>query len=652
MPGGALNSAENSGVSARGEFLFDGHIRAIRVQTDHLFVGLMIFQWLLGMALALLISPRAWAGAQSSVHFHVWLAIFGGGLISGFPIFLALRQPGEVLTRQVVAVAQMLTSVLLIHLTGGRIETHFHVFGSLAFLAFYRDWRVLATATLVVALDHFVRGIYWPLSAFGVLTASPWRALEHAGWVIFEDVFLLMSIRRGLFEKHIVAQRQAELEDLNARIEHIVEERSAELRDEISEHKRTGAALSETSRLLEMLFENTPDFIYFKDRESRFVYFSKSFQKYFQLEDFASLKGKTAFDLWPPEQARAFLEDDRQIIRTGLPIIGKATKTTRADGVVTWFLMTKMPWRDDAGNIIGIFGISTDVTTLQNAQAEQQMLEAQLQQAHKLEAIGQLAAGIAHEINTPMQFIGDNVRFVGDSFGELRPLLDAPRRLLEAMRNSGVTPELLRSTEKILQTADADYLSAEIPKALAETLQGLEHVSKIVRAMKEFSHPGTTEKTPVDLNHAIDSTLTVARNEWKYVAEMETDFDAALPPVWCVPGEFNQVILNLVVNAAHAINDVVKNRAAEKGTIKVSTRHAGAWAEVRVRDTGGGIPETVRHKIFDPFFTTKEVGKGTGQGLAIARSVVVDKHGGTIDFASEMGCGTEFLVRIPLEAAA
>jgi len=153
----------------------------------------------------------------------------------------------------------------------------------------------------------------------------------------------------------------------------------------------------------------------------------------------------------------------------------------------------------------------------------------------------------------------------------------------------------------------------------------------------------------VDLNHAIENTITVAKNEWKYVAEMETDFDPALPPVPCLPGELNQVILNMIINAAHAIADVMGDGSKGKGTIRITTRRDGNWAEIRISDTGTGIPEAIRDRIFDPFFTTKEVGKGTGQGLAIARSMIVDKHGGTIDFETQEGKGTTFIIRLPLE---
>jgi two-component system NtrC family sensor kinase len=261
---------------------------------------------------------------------------------------------------------------------------------------------------------------------------------------------------------------------------------------------------------------------------------------------------------------------------------------------------------------------------------DRRVLEGQRVQAQKLESIGQLAAGIAHEINTPIQYIGDNARFLEDAFRDLVGLVgDEPA-------SGSAMPDI-----------DIEYLKTEIPKALEQLLQGVDHVARIVRAMKEFSHPGPVEMQPMDINHAIQCTALIAKNEWKYVADLTTDFDPDLPPVPCLAGEFNQVVLNLIVNAAHAIADVVA-QTGEKGTIHIATRRNGAWSEIRVSDTGTGIPEAIQSKVFDPFFTTKEVGKGTGQGLAIAHSVIVQKHGGHIGFESHTGAGTTFVIQLPL----
>jgi signal transduction histidine kinase len=278
------------------------------------------------------------------------------------------------------------------------------------------------------------------------------------------------------------------------------------------------------------------------------------------------------------------------------------------------------------------------------------LMEVQLRQAQKLESIGQLAAGIAHEINTPIQYVGDNTRFIQDAFADVSKLLRQHESLLQAVEQNAATPQLISEVKSAIAAADVTYLEKEIPKAAAQTLEGVERVTRIVRAMKDFSHPGASEKTTTNLNKAIESTLMVSRNEWKYVAEMVTDFDPNLPSAPCLPGEFNQVILNLVINAAHAITDVVGSGATAKGTITVSTRRCGELAEIRIRDTGPGIPEKIRERIFDPFFTTKGVGKGTGQGLAIAHSVIVERHGGRLLFETEVGKGTTFVIQLPLHS--
>lgn len=269
------------------------------------------------------------------------------------------------------------------------------------------------------------------------------------------------------------------------------------------------------------------------------------------------------------------------------------------------------------------------------------------EQAQKLESIGQLAAGIAHEINTPIQYVGDNTRFLQDSFHDLIRLFEKYKKLLEASNSWNVKDPLISDIEAMAEEIDIEYLIEEIPQAVHQSLDGINRVANIVRAMKEFAHPGVEEKTFIDVNKAIENTVIVARNEWKYVAEMITDFDSSLPLVPCLPGDFNQVILNMIVNASHAIADV--NGSGNKGVIKICTSHSDDCAEIRISDTGTGIPDAAISKIFDPFFTTKEVGKGTGQGLAISYDVIVKKHGGTITFDTKIGKGTTFIIRFPIE---
>lgn len=274
--------------------------------------------------------------------------------------------------------------------------------------------------------------------------------------------------------------------------------------------------------------------------------------------------------------------------------------------------------------------------------------QAAIVQAQKLQAIGQLASGIAHEINTPTQFVADNLVFLQASLAELVAIAGAANDLVQRSATGAPTAEALAALRDALAESDAEYLLEHVPRALDQCREGLRRVTSIVSALRNFSRPSGPEKQPVDLREPIESTIVVARNEWKSIAELETDFAGDLPPVPCLRDEFGQVVLNLIVNAAHAIADVSERGGPRKGRIVVSTRREGPFAEIRVRDTGGGIPEEIRHRVFEPFFTTKPFGKGSGQGLAIAWAVVVEKHGGTLSFDVEDGVGTTFVVRLPL----
>lgn len=315
----------------------------------------------------------------------------------------------------------------------------------------------------------------------------------------------------------------------------------------------------------------------------------------------------------------------------------------RRDGSIRWAIVSASPLLDADGRLAGTLAMLADIT-------ERKRAESELQQAQKLESVGRLAAGIAHEINTPIQFVGDNVHFLRESFAELERLRVTYRRLREAAETGSVETELLSEVRSAEEAADLDYLAHEIPSAIAQTLEGVERVATIVRAMKSFAHPDGNDKAMVDLNQGLLSTLTVARNELKYVADVETELDD-LPPVLCRPGDINQVFLNLLVNAAHAIADA-PGRNGRKGTVRVRTAREGDRVVVAISDTGCGIPEEIRPKIFDQFFTTKEVGRGTGQGLALARAIVVEQHGGSLTFESEVGQGTTFFVRLPIGGAA
>jgi two-component system, NtrC family, sensor kinase len=348
------------------------------------------------------------------------------------------------------------------------------------------------------------------------------------------------------------------------------------------------------------------------------------------------------------------VSDDGHVILALQRQLEAKDKTIRA-------LMERVEARGDTGSAFNLFeqhvALERVVATktreikeqhgrLQDALNELQVAHASLLQSHKLQAIGQLAAGIAHEINTPTQYVGDNLAFLRRAFSALVEIVQALPALVEVAKLAGI--EQADTMETRMKRLKLPFVVKEVPKAIEQSLEGVARVSSIVSAMKEFSHPSGGEFSNVDLNEAIKTTVTVARNEWKYVADLELELDPTLPQVACMRDEVNQVVLNLVVNAAHAIADVNDGGAKGRGKITVRTRLEGAFAAIDVADTGGGIPEAVRGRIFDPFFTTKAVGRGTGQGLAIARTVIVDKHKGKLAFETELGRGTTFQVRLPL----
>jgi len=319
------------------------------------------------------------------------------------------------------------------------------------------------------------------------------------------------------------------------------------------------------------------------------------------------------------------------------------TEMIRKDGE-KFFVLLSLSSFHEVGDIVSVVVTAQDIT-------HRKQLERDLLQAQKLESVGQLASGIAHEINTPAQYVGDNVRFLQESFNDIIELISGHNSLLKAVKAQNILAELVSSVEEINDEIDINYLLEETPKALKQSIEGIEHIASIVRAMKDFSCPEVENNVAVDINQAIANTITISRNKWKYTADIKTDFDPALPLVYCLPGEFNQVMLNLIVNASDAVGRAAADKPLDKGTITISTRQDNESVEIRIIDTGTGIPPEIRSRIFDPFLTTKGIGEGVGCGLSVCHDVIVKKYGGTITFETEIGKGTEFVVCMPIGAA-
>ncbi|MGB0909928.1 MAG: ATP-binding protein [Nitrospirales bacterium] len=303
--------------------------------------------------------------------------------------------------------------------------------------------------------------------------------------------------------------------------------------------------------------------------------------------------------------------------------------------------MTLSPIPGESKAQPGILILGKDIT-------QEKRIEAQLVIAQKMKSIGQLAAGVAHEMNTPLHYIAENIRFLTDSFQDLHRLLDSYGDLAQKTQNGTVNKDVCDMVTQLIKEVDLEYLLREIPTVLAQSLEGTDRVTEIVCAMNEFSHPGTGEKTSVNINHSLQSAITLSSQEWKDVAEVVTDFAEDLPLVPCVAGQMTQVWLNLIVNAAHAIQSTLTAGSAGKGVLTISTKLDREWVEVCVADTGIGIPESIQAQVFDLFFTTKEVGVGTGQGLSLAHSIIVNNHDGLLTFESLPLGGTMFIVRLPL----
>jgi PAS domain S-box-containing protein len=401
--------------------------------------------------------------------------------------------------------------------------------------------------------------------------------------------------------------------------------------------RRLEIELQATQTRFDEVAARIAEVLWVRSLEGEFLYLSPAFERVW-----GRPRGGMTMESWVncmhPDD-RVLTDDIRKKMLTGEEY-EREFRIVRPDGAIRFIHNRGYPIFEN-GKLARVGGIARDVT-------EESQMQQELRLAQKLEAIGQLAAGVAHEINTPAQYVSDNITFLAEGFRDLQPLLEVCTRLAQPADtlpapSSSAWAELVRA-------ADLDYLVQEVPSAIEQAAAGIGQIKKIVQAMKEFSHP-SNDVSMLNLNRAIENTVTVAKNEWKYVADVKLDLAEDLPAVACYPSEVNQVVLNLIVNAAHAIGDVIGPAGEKKGLLSIATRVDGADAVISIADTGGGIPVAIRHKVFDPFFTTKEIGKGTGQGLAIAHRIIVEHHRGTIEFESEVGKGTRFTIRLPIAGA-
>jgi PAS domain S-box-containing protein len=415
-------------------------------------------------------------------------------------------------------------------------------------------------------------------------------------------------------------------------VEHSVQLASREMQE-------LNAKLSQEQDTLVSVFRATPVGLTITDPEGRILQLNRALEEVIGFSCKETV-GKLFWEMMTAEDAAAAQRSFEDLVANRVSTMREQHRLIARDGhpVLAEIVLSKVAVDEDKARFV--------IASVQDITGRIE-LEMELRHAQKLESVGRLAAGIAHEINTPIQFVGDNVNFMSDSIEQLLGLCDSYRKACAKARDAPLSAEDLEELKKEEELADFEYIRGNVASSIASTIDGVGRVARIVQSMKAFAHPDQGELATADLNAALRDTLTVATNELKYVATVETDF-GEVPAIPCFIGDLNQVFLNLLVNAAHAIGDVV-DKTGQRGVIRVRTYLEGSIVVVAISDTGTGIPEAVRGRIFDPFFTTKEVGKGTGQGLALARAVVVEKHNGALTFETEMGKGTTFFVRIPFD---
>ena len=599
-------------IVARAAQLFEEHQNSIFQRTDRTFAGLMVFQWLAGIVLALVVSPKAWSGQYSSTHIHVWAALILGGIITAFPVAMALKYPGTTFTRHSVGIGQMLMGALLIHLTGGRIETHFHVFGSLAFLAFYRDWKVLVSASAVVAADHFLRSVFWPQSVFGVLSAGSWRWVEHASWVVFEDVFLLLSCQQSVREMRTTAERQAQIEGTKERIESEVQDRTAELKKQAVVLEHTAELLRAGEERFRLLSASSPVGVFECDASGRCIYANS---RWCEIAGLAS--EELAGDGW----TKIIHPEDRELVA------GHWERTIKGGGGLScefriltprnelrWVHSRAREMLADTGKTNGYVGTVEDITSRKQIEAD--LVKARDEALSGARAKAEFLANMSHEIRTPMNGVIGMTGLLLDT-----PLSDVQREFTETIRVSA--DALLTVINDIL-----DFSKIEAGKLVFETLD-------------------------FDLQETVEGTLDMlAERAQKKRIELIGWVQAEVPTrLRGDPGRLRQILTNLIGNAL---------KFTEGGEVVVRVfkeAESGTHTTVRftVTDTGIGITPEAQARLFQSFSqadgsTTRKYG-GTGLGLAICKQLVALMNG-KIGVQSETGRGSMFWFTVEFEKQA
>lgn len=621
------------------------------VETDRTLAVLMIVQWLVGIVVAVTVSPHTWIGDASTVHIHVWAAVLLGALLAIVPVALAVLYPGQVITRHVIAVAQMLWSALLIHLSGGRIETHFHVFGSLAYMAFYRDWKVLLTATVVVAADHMFRGLVFPLSVLGVIDAGPYRWIEHAGWVVFEDLILFGACFRGIRETREISYRRAELESTNSQIESEVEKRTSELRSaneqlagEINERCEAEAREAQLGRII----EGSLNEIYIFDSLSlqfRDVNRGARENVGYSLDELQSM---TPLDLTPDIDKESFQERIQPLIDRTSSIVQFETRHRRKDG--SFYEVAVNLQLSSCGTDSHVVAMIRDITDFKRTEVEFARLQQEHLESARHAGMAEIATGVLHNVGNVLNSVNVSTNLLSDRLmvGRIDNLQKALAMLEEHSDDPGAflthdekgrrLPAYLRRLSDSL-FADREFMQTEV-ELLSEKI---EHIKQVVQAQQSVSClRGHTEL--VDLSKLVDTALTVNNASLgRHEIEIQREFDD-VPPIRTDRHQVLQILINLISNAKNLINEF--DGDDRRITIRIR-QDDDETSRIEIQDTGSGISSENLNRVFGHGFTTRR--DGHGFGLHSSANAAGEMGGSLTAFSEGTGLGATFTLLLPIE---
>ena len=604
-------------------------------KVDRLFAGLMLLQWFVGITFALTISPYTWIGQMHQVHIHVWAAAIFGAIISSLPIFLALKYPGWLGTRLVIGVAQVLWSALLIHLSGGRVETHFHVFCSLAILAFYRDWRVLAAATIVVSLDHMLRGIWWPQSAFGVFSTSPWRWVEHAIWVVFEDIFLLLSCFQSNRESRQLCQSHVELAEEKRGVESKVIQRTAQLAEKTAEAEK-----------LALVARSTDNAVIIMDPAGLVEWVNDSFTNMsgLAMEDVVGrFYGDVAEDLCKHSiQAEQLVEHlhAKAAFETNF-------KRSRPDGSTVWMSIEVYPIHDDADEIVKLVSIERDITAKIESGSEKECLQSQLLQSSRMAGMAETATSVLHNVGNVLNSVNVSVTLIREKLGKssVDSLANANQLIQSNCGNFAEFIQVDRRGQMLPAFVNAltEKLQSEKQQLLAECeclIKNIEHIRSIVTVQQSVATvAGMFQET--SLAETIEEALIACEGRLGrhgiLVHRSFEDFTIVTDK-----HKVMQILINIVRNAKDSL--IESGRKDSEITIEL---HQGKNdVTIEIRDNGVGISAERIASVFQFGNTTKK--HGHGFGLHGSANQATELGGKLIARSPGEGFGASFYLTLPL----